>query len=224
MNSYFFKITKEERENILDKHKTLYDGYAVKNERPNEQPLYTQDYANDKDGITVNSKGEVSKYNNKIYMKESGGECDECGYMDEEHDEMEEGIYDEEDLNGKFDYVEEEELDEIDPKELKKGKRYKYHSPTFEDDIEYEGGSEKEKDMHKFKGNKSNHFMGDKMVNDFVHDTYLDEEDDSEDEGSFVPRKDMGDSEYLEDDDMSQEFKENLKESLNMFNRFKNYN
>lgn len=214
MNSYFFKITKEERENILDKHKTLYDGYAVKNERSNEQPLYTQDFANDKDGLTVNSKGEVSKYNNKIYMKESLNGSDE----------MEEGIYDMEDLNGKFDYVEEKELDEIDPKELKKGKRYKYHSPTFEDDIEYEGGSEKEKNMHKFKGDKSNHFMGDKMVNDFVHDTYLDEEDDSEDEGSFMPRKDMGDSEYLEDDDMSQEFKENLKESLNMFKRFKKYN
>ena len=29
MNQYFFKITKEERENILDKHKTVYDGYVT---------------------------------------------------------------------------------------------------------------------------------------------------------------------------------------------------
>lgn len=155
MNSYFFKMTKEERENILDKHKTLYDGYATKQYPSNMTPLYTQDLANDKDGITVNSKGEVGKYNNKIYIKESQdvceqcgsklveGECMECGskmYEDDmceqcgsemkemddqdlalavgaEGDEnlalaidedMEEGIYDVEDIKGKFDYVEKE--------------------------------------------------------------------------------------------------------------------
>jgi len=29
MNQYFFNVTKEERENILDKHKTVYDGYVT---------------------------------------------------------------------------------------------------------------------------------------------------------------------------------------------------
>lgn len=52
MNAYFMNITKEEKQNILDKHKSLYDGYAVRNEVSSEQPLYTQDFANDKNGIT----------------------------------------------------------------------------------------------------------------------------------------------------------------------------
>ncbi len=72
-------MTKEERENILDKHKTLYDGYAVKSNQPNMTPLYTQDLANDKGGITVNGKGEVGKYNNKLYIKESQDMCEQCG-------------------------------------------------------------------------------------------------------------------------------------------------
>jgi len=28
MNAYFFNITNEERNNILDKHKEIYDGYV----------------------------------------------------------------------------------------------------------------------------------------------------------------------------------------------------
>ena len=84
MNSHFLNVTKEERENILDKHKTLYDGYAVRYGQPsNEQPLYTQDFANDKEGVTINSKGEVSNYSNKIYMKESKSVCNECGLYEE---------------------------------------------------------------------------------------------------------------------------------------------
>jgi hypothetical protein len=222
MNAYFFNVTKEEKENILNKHKTLYDGYSVRNEVPNQQPLYTQDLANDKDGITVNSKGEVSKYNDKIYMKESSGECEECGYMEEDTDE---GIYDVQDLSGEFDYVEETELDEVDPKELKKGSKYKYHSPTFEDEVEYQGDTEKEEDgiMHKFFGNKSNHLMGHKAVEKFIHDTDFNDEM-TEQEGTFVPKSKMSMSEYLEDDTMNPEFKEKLKESLDMFKRFKNFN
>lgn len=198
MNAYFFNITKEERENILDKHKTLYDGYATKNTTTNEQPLYVQDFANDKQGITVNSAGEVSKYNDKIYMKESSGECTECGRMEEDTDE---GIYDVQDLSGKFDYVEQEELDEIDPKKLKKGKKYKYTSPTFEDEVEYEGKSKDEdgEKLHSFKGDKANHMMGNDMVRKFVHDTILDES-------------------------IDENLKSQLNETINMFNRFKKYN
>jgi len=64
MNAYFFNITNEERNNILDKHKEIYDGYVTQYAKPNEQPLYTQDFANDKNGITVNNKGEVGEYRN----------------------------------------------------------------------------------------------------------------------------------------------------------------
>lgn len=64
MNAYFFNITNEERNNILDKHKEIYDGYVTQYAKPNEQALYTQDFANDKNGITVNNKGEVGEYRN----------------------------------------------------------------------------------------------------------------------------------------------------------------
>lgn len=64
MNAYFFKMTKEEKENILDQHKHLYDGYVTEYIKPKQEQLYVQDFANDKNGITVNNKGEVSTYKN----------------------------------------------------------------------------------------------------------------------------------------------------------------
>ena len=65
MNAYFFKMNKEERNNILDQHKKVYDGYVTRyNQDSNETPLYTQDFANDKGGITVNNKGNVKTYTN----------------------------------------------------------------------------------------------------------------------------------------------------------------
>jgi hypothetical protein len=120
------QLSNDEKSNILGKHREVYNGYKrMQNEVQNEQPLYVQDFANDKDGITVNGSGEVSSYNNKIYMKESKevcsecgsplmeGECMECGknYMEEDTDE---GIYDVEDINpkNKFDYTDEGVNDE----------------------------------------------------------------------------------------------------------------
>ena len=65
MNAYFFNTTPEERKNILDQHKHLYDGYVTKyNQESNQTPLYVQDLANDKMGITINSKGDVKNYTN----------------------------------------------------------------------------------------------------------------------------------------------------------------
>lgn len=66
MNAYFVTIPQEERENILNKHKEVYNGYRTLNPAPveNNQPLYTQDFANDKGGIVVNNKGVVKAYTN----------------------------------------------------------------------------------------------------------------------------------------------------------------
>jgi len=64
MNAYFFNMTNEERENILDQHKHIYDGYVTNYGQAKEQPLYVQDMANDKNGITINNKGEVTHYKN----------------------------------------------------------------------------------------------------------------------------------------------------------------
>ena len=74
MNAYFFKMSKEEKSNILDQHKSLYDGYVTKyNQESNQSPLYVQDFANDKNGITLNNKGEVKPYKNfKINESHTG--------------------------------------------------------------------------------------------------------------------------------------------------------
>jgi hypothetical protein len=58
-------MTNEEKSNILDQHKTIYDGYVTSYaQQPKEQPLYTQDFANDKQGLTVSNKGVVTAYKN----------------------------------------------------------------------------------------------------------------------------------------------------------------
>ena len=64
MNAYFFKMTNEERTNILDQHKEMYNGFATNNVTSNMQPLYVQDFANDKGGVTINNRGEVTHYKN----------------------------------------------------------------------------------------------------------------------------------------------------------------
>jgi hypothetical protein len=126
MRGYFGlgQLSATEKSDILDQHKSLYNGYqTMQPQVSNTQPLYTYDFAGDKDGLVVNNKGEVKKYTNmgineqvesKEMCEQCGGRmtegiCEQCG-----GGEMEEGvgklddIYDEEDLNPSagFDYIE----------------------------------------------------------------------------------------------------------------------
>ena len=64
MNSYFFKMNQAERNDILDQHRKVYDGFATQYGQSNQQPLYVQDFANDKGGVTVSNKGNVMSYRN----------------------------------------------------------------------------------------------------------------------------------------------------------------
>jgi hypothetical protein len=58
-------MSQAEKNNILDQHKSVYDGYVTEyGKDSNTQPLYVQDYANDKQGITVSNKGVVKPYTN----------------------------------------------------------------------------------------------------------------------------------------------------------------
>jgi hypothetical protein len=121
------QISPSEKQDILNKHKTLYNGFRTMEPKiSNEQPLYIQDFAGDKLGMTINNKGTVKPYTNfginesveeGKMCEQCGGEmyedvCEQCGGRME--GEMEEGvgklddIYDEEDLNpsADFDYVE----------------------------------------------------------------------------------------------------------------------
>jgi len=153
MRPYFLNVNKSERNNILDLHKKPYDGYAINQQTSNTQPLMVQDFANDKGGITVKSNGEVSEYNNKIYMRESSGECNECGPK---------------------------EMDEISLEKLSKGKKYKYQKPNlddeleFEDEINYPTGDK----MYSFGGKKEkSHLIGKHDIEKYLEEPEeLDEE------------------------------------------------
>jgi hypothetical protein len=87
MRGYFGlgQLSPSEKSDILDQHKQIYDGYkTMLPQVSNTQPLYTQDYANDKNGITVNNKGVVKRYTNvgiNEQVEESKEVCDECGAM-----------------------------------------------------------------------------------------------------------------------------------------------
>lgn len=280
------KISTEERDNILNQHRQVYDGYkTMLPQVSNTQPLYVQDFANDKGGMVVNNKGEVKPYTNmgineqkeeKNMCSECGGmmqegECSECGWKSEnvveaecsecgsnemeeqmyeiefddesddddmegfeevsvskpekkpfmpkvnlnkidlmkfigDDDELEEetghldDIYHEEDINNKneFDYVNEmniepaaetgypvneyetmesawmdEELDEISVSDLKKGGKYKYTSPSFEDELEFNKETDdrtKGDKMYSFKGQKASHLLPKKHIEDYLAD------------------------------------------------------
>jgi hypothetical protein len=65
MSVFFTNVSPEERANILDQHKHIYDGYVTQyGQGSNMTPLTVQDYANDKGGITVSNKGNVKAYTN----------------------------------------------------------------------------------------------------------------------------------------------------------------
>ncbi len=79
MNQYFFKMSQAEKNNILDQHKSVYDGFVTQyGQSNNQQPLYVQSYANDKGGLVVSNKGDVKPYTN-MGINESFNHLDQIG-------------------------------------------------------------------------------------------------------------------------------------------------
>jgi hypothetical protein len=115
MRGYFntSQISEEEKNDILSKHREIYNGYQTMNPNiPNQQPLYVQDFAKDKVGAVMGNNGNIKGYTNmginesfeqdfedEMSMEDTdemafdnsevteGGECMECGsgYMEEEN-------------------------------------------------------------------------------------------------------------------------------------------
>jgi hypothetical protein len=101
-------MTNEEKSNILDQHKEVYDGYVTQYAQSNEQPLYTQDFANDKEGLTVNNKGVVTAYKN-MNINEMKHDGKSTGLFSDEEEEYNEGY-----ISAGTAYEPEESFEEVD--------------------------------------------------------------------------------------------------------------
>lgn len=226
MAQYFFKMTNEERNNILDQHKTIYDGYVTEYAQgENKQPLYVQDFANDKGGITVNNKGEVKPYMNVGINESIDSKLDMIG--DGENDLR----------NGTVDFS------SIDKESDHDYYHDRYPSPGEDDDVVYMSlGMTNDDDeiesmythkdsigkdlLDKIKHERLSRHYGNESELDEVDDTILDlkpEWSDDYEEEEIV--NDIYNDDFDEvDDEEKDEFMNKLNESLDMFRRFKKYN
>lgn len=212
MNAYFFKMTKEEKSNILDQHKSLYDGYVTKyNQESNQYPLYVQDYANDKNGITVSNKGNVKQYTN-ININESPLDRIGDGPYDLKNGTVDIDSYmDTEDRNTQF-------MHDV------------YPSPN-EEEFDYESFGNYADDM---KQNEGQYEYDIDQLEDYsseeINETFDDDFEDSEQDDPFIEMEEdfekVDNEEIISnvDEDVLPEFYSQLQESLDMFKRFKKYN
>ena len=85
MRGYFGigQLSATEKTDILDQHRSLYNGYkTMQPQVSNTQPLTVDDFAGDKEGLVVNNRGEVKKYTNMGINEQVEEVCDECGSME----------------------------------------------------------------------------------------------------------------------------------------------
>lgn len=61
---YMLNISDEEKQALLNQHSRPYDGYQTLRFPEPDNRIYTYDPAGDKVGVTVNNKGEVKRYTN----------------------------------------------------------------------------------------------------------------------------------------------------------------
>lgn len=203
MNTYFFKMTNEERSNILDQHKQVYDGYVTSYVQPEKnQPLYIQDMANDKQGLTVSNKGVVTGYKN-MNINEMKHDGKSTGlFSDEEPKEQGHispgAIYDTEET------FESEEQDEY------------YVSLGEQLDMIGDGEDDLEHGVFGYEDEDDFGFA--------THDGGFGEDDSEyEDEDDLVFTPDSKIFDDIDQDEVDGLF-DDLRESLDMFKRFTKYN
>ena len=214
MAQYFFSVSKSERQNILDQHKSLYDGYVTLQNNPsNLTPLYVQDFANDKVGITVNNQGVVKPYTNMgINESHTGFDMiggDPHGQSKMKYRHLKNGTVDIDSLSDTMsDNIElmhstypSPNEDEVDYISL--GNINDYDDEDYDDKFDKE--SQEIKRIERELGNLS---------------------DDDDDLPDFPSTEDNDPEETFDeiDNDELPEFMDKLHESLDMFQRFKKYN
>jgi hypothetical protein len=197
-------MNKQERENILDQHKHVYDGYVTKyNQQSNQYPLYVQDLANDKNGITVNNKGLVKTYTN-VGINEGLLDMIADGPMDLE--------------NGTIDIDSVSQTNSINKKMLD---QY-YPSPNEEEEefVTY-GKISDEEDIPNTSLQNLDRFEYDI---DELEDYSASKDYDNTDEEYLTYSERLQDTLQNVDEEILPELVQQLYESRHMFERFKKYN
>ena len=220
MNAYFFKMDKQEKDNILDQHKHIYDGYVTKyNQQSNQTPLYVQDLANDKMGLTVNNKGVVKTYSN-MNINETHTGLDMIGGDPQSQSNMKYRHL----KNGTVDFDNFSDTNLVDNESMNND----YPSPN-ENEQEYVSYGNFKDEMSQ---NLDQYEYDIDELDDFSTDgLYSDDDETEDDETEYDETEDDEDYNFSDDLDISSVDEENqydvlsnINESLNMFKKFKNYN
>ena len=220
MNAYFFKMDKQEKDNILDQHKHIYDGYVTKyNQQSNQTPLYVQDLANDKMGLTVNNKGVVKTYSN-MNINETHTGLDMIGGDPQSQSNMKYRHL----KNGTVDFDNFSDTNLVDKESMNND----YPSPN-ENEEEYVSYGNFKDEMSQ---NLDQYEYDIDELEDYSTDgLYSDDDETEDDETEYDETEDDEDYNFSDDLDISSVDEENqydvlsnINESLNMFKKFKNYN
>ena len=220
MNAYFFKMDKQEKDNILDQHKHIYDGYVTKyNQQSNQTPLYVQDLANDKMGLTVNNKGVVKTYSN-MNINETHTGSDMIGGDPQSQSNMKYRHL----KNGTVDFDNFSDTNLVDNESMNND----YPSPN-ENEQEYVSYGNFKDEMSQ---NLDQYEYDIDELEDYSTDgLYSDDDETEDDETEYDETEDDEDYNFSDDLDISSVDEENqydvlsnINESLNMFKKFKNYN
>jgi len=215
MNAYFFKMDQQEKDNILDQHKYIYDGYVTKyNQQSNQTPLYVQDLANDKMGLTVNNKGVVKTYSN-MNINETQTGLDMIGGDPQSQSNMKYRHL----KNGTVDFDNFSDTNLVDKDTMNNN----YPSPN-ENEQEYVSyGNFKDEmsqnlDQYEYDIDELEDFSTDGLYSD--NDEMEDDETEDDEDYNFSDDLDISSV----DEENQYDVLSNINESLNMFKKFKNYN
>jgi hypothetical protein len=109
----FSMMSDDERQQIKQQHSKVYDGYAIGNVPSNMTPLTVYDAAQDKDGITVSSNGDVKTYRNHN-INETAAKNFHYDEIDEPYNFKSKGPMDpfREEYDEEYEEIEEDDIDQ----------------------------------------------------------------------------------------------------------------